>query len=82
AANVIHFDLWWNPAVEAQAIDRAHRMGQQRKVIAYRLIVKNSIEDKIIKLQESKKELVESLISEDKSLFKSLNKKELLELFE
>jgi len=79
---VVIFDPWWNPAVEAQAIDRAHRMGQQRKVIAYRLIVKNSIEDKIIKLQESKKELVESLISEDKSLFKSLNKKELLELFE
>jgi len=78
---VFIFDPWWNPAVEAQAIDRAHRFGQKKKVIAYRLIVKNSIEEKIIKLQESKKLLVDNLISEDKSIFKSLSKEELLDLF-
>lgn len=78
---VIIFDPWWNPAVEAQAVDRAHRFGQTKKVIAYRLIVKNSIEDKILTLQESKKELVESLISEDSGIFKKLSKTELLDLF-
>ncbi len=78
---VIIFDPWWNPAVEAQAVDRAHRIGQTRKVISYRIIVKNSIEDKILKLQETKKELMNSLITEDTSLFKSLSKEELLNLF-
>ncbi len=78
---VVIFDPWWNPAVEAQAIDRAHRIGQTRKVFSYRIIVRNSIEDKIMKLKEAKKELMDSLITEDSSLFKSLSKEELLNLF-
>jgi superfamily II DNA or RNA helicase len=79
---VILFDPWWNPAVENQAIDRAHRIGQQNKVIVYRLIVKNTIEEKILELQKKKKSLADSLISDDTNVFKSLNKEDVLQLFE
>ena len=79
---VIHYDPWWNPAVEMQATDRAYRIGQTRKVFAYKLISKDSVEEKIVKLQNSKKELVESLISTEESFFKSLSKNDILELFE
>lgn len=78
---VIHYDPWWNPAVEMQATDRAYRIGQTRKVFAYKLISKDSVEEKIIKLQEKKKELVESLISTEESIFKSLTKNDILDLF-
>jgi SNF2 family DNA or RNA helicase len=82
AANyVILFDPWWNPAVEAQAIDRCHRLGQMQKVTVYKLITKNSIEEKILKLQESKKKLFEELITEESSIFKSLSREEILDLF-
>src|SRR6266581_159160 len=55
ASYVVLFDPWWNPAVENQAIDRTHRLGQTNKVIAYRLLIKNSIEEKIPELQKQKK---------------------------
>ncbi len=79
---VIHYDPWWNPAVEMQATDRAYRIGQTRKVFAYKLISKDSVEEKIVKLQNQKRELVESLISTEESFFKSLSKTDIVELFE
>jgi SNF2 family DNA or RNA helicase len=59
---VIHMDPWWNPAVEDQASDRAHRMGQTRPVTVYRLIIKDSIEEKIVALHERKRNLADSLL--------------------
>jgi SNF2 family DNA or RNA helicase len=59
---VIHMDPWWNPAVEDQASDRAHRLGQKRPVTVYRLIAENTIEEKIIKLHENKRDLADSLL--------------------
>lgn len=59
---VIHMDPWWNPAVEDQASDRAHRMGQQRPVTIYRLVAKNTIEEKIVKLHARKRDLADSLL--------------------
>ena len=78
---VIIFDPWWNPAVESQAVDRAHRIGQKRKVIVYKMIVKDTIEEKMLKLQEKKKNLVENLITTEGSFFKSLSKKDIIDLF-
>ena len=65
ADTVVHFDPWWNPAVEAQATDRAHRIGQQKAVTAYKLITRNTVEEKILKLQESKRNLMEAIESEE-----------------
>ena len=62
ADTVILVDLWWNPAVEAQAIGRAHRMGQERNVEVYRLITRGTIEEKIQELQESKKNLISTIL--------------------
>lgn len=74
-ADVIYiFDPWWNVAAETQAIDRAHRMGQDKTVISYRLITKDSIEEKILELQNQKKELFDSLLSSDSSMTKALSK--------
>ncbi|HLD55495.1 MAG TPA: C-terminal helicase domain-containing protein, partial [Candidatus Nanoarchaeia archaeon] len=75
-------DPWWNPAVEMQAMDRAHRIGQDKKVFVYKMIAQNSIEEKILKLQESKKKLVEDLIVEEKSLLKEIDLKGIESLFE
>lgn len=66
ASYVVLFDPWWNPAVEAQAIDRSHRIGQTQKVIAYRLLIKESIEEKIRSLQRQKKSLAEDVLGEEK----------------
>jgi superfamily II DNA or RNA helicase len=74
-------DPWWNPAVEAQAIDRTHRIGQTRNIFAYRLICKDTIEEKIVQLQQKKKKLAGDLIQTDEHVFKALNKDELLSLF-
>jgi len=60
------FDPWWNPAVENQAIDRTHRIGQARKVIAYRLLIKDSIEEKIRALQKQKSSLANDVLGEEK----------------
>ncbi len=65
ASYVVLFDPWWNPAVEAQAIDRTHRIGQQQTVFAYRLIVKNSIEEKIRQLQKQKGSLANDILGEE-----------------
>ncbi|KQT16923.1 DNA helicase [Chryseobacterium sp. Leaf404] len=73
-------DPWWNPAVENQAIDRCYRIGQKKNVIAVRLICKDTVEEKIMKLQQSKKELANDLIATDRSVFKKLSKQDLLEL--
>ena len=78
---VIHIDPWWNPAVEMQASDRAHRIGQDKPVFIYKLIVKDSVEEKILLLQERKRELVRQLISTDGGLFKSLTREDVAELF-
>ncbi len=75
-------DPWWNPAVEAQAIDRTHRIGQDKHIFAYKMICKDSIEEKILKLQEKKKKLASDIIQTDASVFKSLDKEELLALFD
>jgi len=66
ASYVVLFDPWWNPAVENQAIDRTHRIGQQNKVIAYRLLAKNTIEEKIRKLQRTKSALADDVLGEEK----------------
>lgn len=65
ADTVIHFDPWWNPAVENQATDRAHRIGQSKNVFVYKLVVAGSIEEKILALQEKKAELAAGVLSED-----------------
>ncbi|MFW6138059.1 MAG: SNF2-related protein [Spirochaetota bacterium] len=78
---VILYDPWWNPAVESQAVDRTHRIGQNKRVIAYRMIVRDTIEEKILKLQAKKKKLVNDLVAEDAGLFKSLRKEDIMVLF-
>jgi SNF2 family DNA or RNA helicase len=60
---VIHLDPWWNPAVEDQATDRAHRIGQQRPVTVYRLVTENTVEEKILKLHETKRDLADTLLA-------------------
>jgi len=72
ASYVILYDPWWNPAVEAQAIDRAHRIGQTRPVFAYRLIARNTVEEKILALQDQKRELAASIISADTGILSGL----------
>jgi SNF2 family DNA or RNA helicase len=69
---VFILDPWWNPAVEAQAVDRAHRIGQDRPVFAYRLIARDTVEEKILELQGSKRQLAEAIISEDNSVISNL----------
>jgi SNF2 family DNA or RNA helicase len=77
---VFILDPWWNPAVEAQAIGRAHRMGQSQKVFAYRMVARGTVEEKILELQKKKKDLAESIISEDKDFMKKLTKEDLQKL--
>ena len=77
---VIHYDPWWNLAVQNQATDRAHRIGQTNKVSVYKLIIKDSLEEKILALQESKKDLADAILSGENTSITSLSKEELLEL--
>ena len=70
-------DPWWNPAVEAQAIDRAHRIGRQKPVVAYRLIARDTVEEKILELQAKKRGIAESIISEDNSVLRKLEVEDL-----
>ena len=81
ADTVIHFDPWWNPAVEDQATDRAHRIGQTKVVTTYRLIAKGTIEEKIMELGGKKRELVGAVLSEDVGGAKKLTKTDLEDLF-
>lgn len=80
AEYVFLVDPWWNPAVENQAIDRAYRIGQENKVVAIRLITPDTIEEKIIELQQRKKQLVEDLIHTDTNVLKNLSKEDLMKL--
>jgi SNF2 family DNA or RNA helicase len=77
AEYVYLLDPWWNPAVEAQAIDRAHRIGQSRQVFAYRLIAKDTVEEKVLALQNTKRDLADAIINADNSLIRNLAKEDL-----
>ncbi|PYV74292.1 MAG: hypothetical protein DMG96_20680, partial [Acidobacteria bacterium] len=77
AEYVFLLDPWWNPAVEAQAIDRSHRIGQTRNVFAYRLIARDTVEEKILELQKSKQELAVAIITSDNSVLASLSRENL-----
>jgi len=77
AEYVFLLDPWWNPAVEAQAVDRAHRIGQTRPVFAYRLIARDTVEEKVLELQKTKRELADAILGEDNSLIRDLKKEDL-----
>jgi SNF2 family DNA or RNA helicase len=79
---VIHFDPWWNPAVEAQATDRAHRIGQKNIVEVIKLIAKGTIEEQILNLQEAKKQLVNEVITDDFRDIHNLDKLTIEEIIE
>ncbi|MGB9627767.1 MAG: DEAD/DEAH box helicase, partial [Thermodesulfobacteriota bacterium] len=77
AEYVYLLDPWWNPAVEMQAIDRTHRIGQTKKVFAYRIIAKDTVEEKVLELQQTKRDLAEAIINVDNSLIRNLSKEDL-----
>ncbi len=77
AEYVFLLDPWWNPAVEAQAVDRAHRIGQQRAVFAYRLVAKDTVEEKVLALQQTKRELADAILGPDNSLVRDLRREDL-----
>lgn len=77
AEYVFLLDPWWNPAVEAQAIDRSHRIGQRNKVLAYRLIARNTVEEKVLALQERKRDLANAIIGADNALVRDLTREDL-----
>lgn len=82
AADYVYIvDPWWNPAVEQQAIDRTHRIGQTKNIFAYRMICKDTIEDKIIQLQEKKRALAKDIISDDATFVKTLTREDVEYLF-
>ena len=78
-STVIHYDPWWNPAIEQQATDRAYRIGQNQKVTVYHLISEHTIEEKILRLHQTKRSLADSLL-EGTDLSHKLSAKELLEM--
>ena len=80
ADTVIHFDPWWNPAVEAQATDRAHRIGQEKVVTSYKLIARGTVEEKILTLQQKKRALVEATIESEHPLMEGLSLSEIEEM--
>ena len=77
---VFLLDPWWNPAIEKQAQDRSHRIGQDKNVFIYKFITKDTIEEKILALQDKKSRLAESIIHAEETLIKKINPNELLEL--
>ena len=77
---VIHYDPWWNQAAQNQATDRAHRIGQAKTVTVYKLIVKGNIEEKIVKMQETKKDLADAILSGEKGSITQMSKEEIMEL--
>ncbi len=82
ADTVIHYDMWWNPAVESQATDRVHRMGQTLPVSSYKLITQNTIEKKIVDMQKRKKGLVKKVVSCDDEMISKLTWEDVLELLQ
>lgn len=82
AADYIYIvDPWWNPAVEQQAIDRTHRIGQTNKIFAYKMICKNTVEEKILQLQQRKKQIANDLVTEDAGFIKKLSREDVEFLF-
>lgn len=81
ASHVIHFDLWWNPAVEAQATDRAYRIGQNKNVIVHRFITKDTFEEKINEMIQRKKHLADMTVATGENWIGKLSNKELYEIF-
>ena len=77
---VIHYDPWWNVAVQNQATDRAHRIGQKKKVTVHKMIAKGTIEEKIVKLQESKKDLADNIINGENVGIGGLSREKLMDL--
>jgi SNF2 family DNA or RNA helicase len=75
-------DPWWNPAVEAQAVDRAHRIGQTNTVFTYKFIARDTVEEKILKLQQSKLKLAKELITVEEKFVKSLSQEDIASLFD
>ena len=71
------FRSWWNPAVEAQAIDRAHRIGQTKPVFAFRLIARDTVEEKVLELQATKRRLADAIVRADASLIRDLRRVDL-----
>ena len=82
AEAVIHFDPWWNLSAQNQATDRAHRIGQNKTVSVYSLIMKNSIEEKIVKLQQEKKNLADVFVEDSHGSITNMSQDEILNLFE
>ena len=78
---MIHYDLWWNPAVEAQATDRAYRIGQNRRVVVHRLITKDTFEEKINDMLESKKKISEMTVASGENWITKLSDDELRQVF-
>lgn len=81
ADTVVHFDPWWNPAIEDQATDRAHRIGQQNVVTSYKLITRDTVEEKILKLQEKKREAIRTIFGDEQQLTEALSWDEVQDLF-
>ena len=81
ADTVIHYDPWWNPAVENQATDRAHRIGQKNAVFVYKFIVTGSLEEKIIELQERKKGMTAAILDADANIGGQLSMQDLEDIF-
>jgi SNF2 family DNA or RNA helicase len=81
ADTIIHYDPWWNPAVEAQATDRAHRIGQDKPVFVYKLIAQRTVEEKIMQLQADKHALVNQLYTENSASPSQLSSADLEALF-
>jgi SNF2 family DNA or RNA helicase len=80
ADTVVHFDPWWNPAVEAQATDRAHRIGQTRVVTSYKLIARATVEEKILSLQQKKRAMIQSTVESEEPMMNGLSMGEIAEL--
>lgn len=81
ATNVIHYDLWWNPAVEDQATDRTYRIGQDKNVMVHRLITLGTFEEKIDEMLKSKKELADLAVFEGEKIITELTDSEIYEIF-
>ena len=82
ADTVVHFDPWWNPAIEDQATDRAHRIGQRNVVTSYKLITRDTVEEKILRLQQKKREAIQSIFGDEQQLTEALTWNEVQDLFQ